>query len=472
MERRDFLKSAAIAGTAVALYGCDAASKKRYPAAPRLADDASLKTITISRARCEFERRPMMRPFGFKGGYLSELWNVYVSLESSGGNFGVGQGVQSCLWSDAAVFSSNSEAGGNSIMFAMTQYALKLAEGVSFRTPVELNDWLFPQVWEYGKKVAADPKLRATFALNALVPVDSAAWVLYARENGFRSFDEMIPAAYRPALSGRHGICASIPLLSYAVPIPEVRAAAEDGYFFLKIKIGHAGTQEEMLEKDCRRVSEIHEALKDIRTPHTTSGKVQYYFDANGRYETKETFLRFVDHLDKIGALDQVAIIEEPFDEYAPIDVNDIPVRLAADESAHTVGDALKRIEMGYRAMALKPIAKTMSMSMKIAQASFEKGVPCFCADLTVNPVMVEWNKAVAARLPAFPGLGSLGLVESNGHQNYTDWEAMRQDLAWPEAPWTRTQRGVFVLDEDYWSKSGGILERLPRIEKLLHLEG
>ena len=179
-----------------------------------------------------------------------------------------------------------------------------------------------------------------------------------------------------------------------------------------------------------------------------------------------------MDHLDKIGALDQVAIIEEPFDEYAPIDVNDIPVRLAADESAHTVEDALKRIEMGYRAMALKPIAKTMSMSMKIAQASFEKGVPCFCADLTVNPVMVEWNKAVAARLPAFPGLGSLGLVESNGHQNYTDWEAMRQDLAWPEAPWTRTQKGVFVLDEDYWSKSGGILERLPRIEKLLHLEG
>ena len=198
----------------------------------------------------------MMRPFGFKGGYLSELWNVYVSLESSGGNFGVGQGVQSCLWSDAAVFSSNSEAGGNSIMFAMTQYALKLAEGVSFRTPVDLNDWLFPQVWEYGKKVAADPKLRATFALNALVPVDSAAWVLYARENGFRSFDEMIPAAYRPALSGRHGICASIPLLSYAVPIPEVRAAAEDGYFFLKIKIGHAGTQEEMLEKLLRLLGE------------------------------------------------------------------------------------------------------------------------------------------------------------------------------------------------------------------------
>ncbi len=471
MERRDFLKSAAVAGTAVALCGCDALAGKRFPAAPVLAADPSLKTITIASARCEFERKPLLRPFGFKGGYLSELWNVYALLTSEGGNFSIGQGVQSCLWSDAAVFSSNSEAGGNSIMFAMTQYALKLAEGKSFRTPVELNDWLFPQVWEYGKKVAADPKLRATFALNALVPVDSAAWVLYARENGFTSFDGMIPADLRAGVPDHHAMCASIPLISYAVPIPEVREAAESGYFFLKIKIGHAGTQEEMLEKDCRRISEIHEALKDIRTPHTESGKVQYYFDANGRYETKETFLRFADHLDKIGAMDQVAIVEEPFDEYAKIDVHDIPVRLAADESAHTVEDAEERIRMGYRAMALKPIAKTMSMSLKIAKAAFEKGVPCFCADLTVNPVMVEWNKAVASRLPAFPGLGNLGLVESNGHQNYVDWEQMREDLAWPDAPWTRTRNGVFELDDDYWARSGGILEPLPRLEKLLRVE-
>ena len=142
-----------------------------------------------------------------------------------------------------------------------------------------------------------------------------------------------------------------------------------------------------------------------------------FLFDANGRYERKETFLRFVDHLKKIGAYDQVAIVEEPFDEYADIDVNDIPLRLAADESAHTVKDALERIKIGYRAMALKPITKTMSMSMKIAQAAYEKGVPCFCADLTVCPAMVEWNKAVAARLPAFPGIGDLGLVETNGQK-------------------------------------------------------
>ena len=428
---------------------------------------AAFRPITIERTSCGFEREPMVRPFGFKGGYLTEEWIVSAYVRSTSGRHGIGLGTQSPLWSDAAVFAANAEAGGNAIMFALTQRALKLAEGRTFTSPVEMNDWLWPQVWEYGKAVAANPALRATYALNALVAVDSALWVLFARENGLASFDEMIPEAYRPALAARHAKCASIPLFSYNVPVAEIRAAAEAGSFFMKVKIGQPGTQEEMLARDCARVSEIHAVLKDCRTPYTRSGKLPYYFDANGRYGRKETFLRFVDHLDRIGALGQVALVEEPFDELAEIDVRDIPLRLAADESAHTVGDALRRIEMGYRAMALKPIAKTLSMSLKIAQAAHERGVPCFCADLTVCPAMVEWNKAVAARLPAFPGLGDLGLVETNGHMNFRNWETMRRDLAEPDARWTRTERGVFACDADWWAKSGGILEPMPRYEKM-----
>ena len=459
MERREFLKLAAAAGTAAAI-GKGTSAQACGGAACR-----PLKRITIESAACGFEREPMVRPFGFKGGYLTEEWIVSACLRSTSGKHGIGLGTQSVLWSDAAVFAANSEAGGNAIMFAMTQHALNLARGMSFVSPVELNEALWPQVLDYGRKVACNPRLRATFALNALVAVDNAAWVLFARENGLTDFDLMIPAAYRPALSARHAKCASIPLFSYKVPVDEIKAAVDSGYFFMKIKIGQPGTQEEMLAKDMTRVSQIHATLKDCRTPYTKTGKLPYYFDANGRYEKKETLLRFIDHLKKIGAYEQVAIIEEPFDEYAEIDVSDIPLRLAADESAHTVKDALERIEMGYRAMALKPIAKTMSMSMKIAQAAFEKNVPCFCADLTVCPALVEWNKAVAARLPAFPGLGDLGLVETNGHQNFRNWETMRKDLAYETAHWTRTEKGVFELDADYWKKSGGILEPMPRYE-------
>lgn len=67
MKRRDFLKTAAVASTATVVCGCDIFAK-RYPKAPVLPDKPALKTITIASTRCDFERRAMLRPFGFKGG--------------------------------------------------------------------------------------------------------------------------------------------------------------------------------------------------------------------------------------------------------------------------------------------------------------------------------------------------------------------------------------------------------------------
>ena len=96
---------------------------------------------------------------------------------------------------------------------------------------------------------------------------------------------------------------------------------------------------------------------------------------------------------------------------------------------------------MGYKAIALKAIAKTLSMTMRMAQVAHEKGVPCFCADLTVNPLLLEWNKSVAARLAPFPGL-ALGLLETNGHQNYRNWAAMVGYHPCVGAPWTQPVEG------------------------------
>ena len=188
----------------------------------------------------------------------------------------------------------------------------------------------------------------------------------------------------------------------------------------MKIKIGQPGTQEEMLEKDKARLSEIHAAIGALETPHTRDGRLPYYFDANGRYESKDTLLRLLDHARRIGAFDRIAVVEEPFPEELEVRVDDLGVRVAADESAHTDRDAARRIDLGYGAIALKPIAKTLSMTLRIARLAHERGVPCFCADLTVNPILVDWNKVFAARLAPLPGL-SLGLVETNGHQNYRE---------------------------------------------------
>jgi L-alanine-DL-glutamate epimerase-like enolase superfamily enzyme len=448
ITRRDFIRTSAIAAGGSMLG--------KLPAKEAVTKSSPGKVIKIAEVSSNFEREPLIRPFGFKGGYMREIWQSVAYVKSESGIHKTGICSQSILWSDAQVFLSHSESGGNALMYAMTEYGLGLLKGRSFTDPVSLLDEIWPVVYEYGKKICSKEDLRQTFALNSLVAVDNAIWLLYAAENNISDFDGLIPSAYKPALSHHHERIASIPLMAYSIPVSEIKTAAEQGYFFMKIKIGQPGTQAEMLEKDMARITEIHKAIGNARTIHSESGRLPYYFDANGRYESKDTLMKLLDHTKKIGAFDQIAIIEEPFDEKLEIDIRDIPVRIAADESAHTEKDALKRIQMGYKAIALKAIAKTLSMTMKIAQVAFENNVPCFCADLTVNPILVEWNKNVAARLSPFPGIG-IGLLETNGHQNYKNWEIMKGYKPCRDAAWGQTKNGVFELDEDYYSKSGGI---------------
>lgn len=456
MQRRRFIKGSG----AFCFFGC----MNFFPGGCITKTPGLIKIADVKSA---LEKEPLIQPFGFKGGYLSELWQSIACVVSTSGNHGIGLGTQSVLWSDSAVFTNNSESEGNMMMYKITRSALEIIKGREFSDPVTLLEEIFDEVYVEGKRITGRPDLRKTFVLNALVPVDNALWLLYAREHGITNFDDMIPEEYRPVLSSRHEKLAAIPLISYGVTIPQLKETVDEGYFFMKIKIGQPGTQEEMLNKDIERLTALHNALKDIHTPYTNSGKLPYYFDANGRYESKEIFLKFLDHAEKIGAAEQIAIIEEPFPEEVEIDVKDIPIRLAADESAHTDTDTLKRIDMGYRAVALKPIAKTLSMTMKIAKAASEKNIPCFCADLTVNPILVEWNKNFAARLKAFPGIGNLGLVESNGHQNYKNWNRMMQYLPSNGKPWVNVKNGLYHTNEEFFRTGGGIFEKSGHYENM-----
>ena len=232
-----------------------------------------MNAIRIDDSRAEFSREPLIRPFGFKGGYLHELWQTEVKLRS-GEHDGCGLGVQSVLWSDAGVFTSVSEDEGNRLMFAITERAMELAKGMSFTTPPELLKALLPRLLEYGRDLSGRGSLRPTFVLNALVPLDFAAWALYARANGFSDYDAMLPPEFRPAQSARHARCASIPLISYATGLDEVRRLVAAGHFFLKIKIGHPGSQDEMLDQDCARVSAIHKAVTPQWQHRSSSSRI------------------------------------------------------------------------------------------------------------------------------------------------------------------------------------------------------
>lgn len=416
------------------------------------------KNITIVSAEAVAEKEPLAKPFGFKGGFLTEIWQSAVKLKSKKGTTAIGIGTQSVLWSDSRVFAEHSEPEGNELMFSLTKKALEIIKGRSFNEPISLLEDIVEEVHAYGKKITGKEDLRKTFTLNALVAVDNAAWVLFARENGFKTFDAMLPEAYRQGLANRHSKVAYIPLISYNVDVEQLKKdITRDGSFFIKIKMGQPGTQEEMVEKDKAFITRIQSVIGDYKTPHTESGKLMYYFDANGRYESKDAVKEFIAHTKQIGAFEQIALLEEPFPESLDESVSDLGVRVSADESAHTDEDVAQRIQMGYTAIALKPIAKTLSMTLKMVKEANKQNVPCFCADLTVNPILVEWNKNIAARLAPLPGM-KMGVLETNGEQNYKYWDRMSSYSPSNGASWTTVNDGVFTLNDEYYRKSGGVL--------------
>jgi len=416
--------------------------------------------VNIADVSSNFEREPLATPYGFKGGYVTNVWQTVAQMTDDRGVSKIGLGTQNTLWSDARVFLQHSENGGNALMYTISEFALQMARGMSFDTPIELLDRILDDTYSYAKKITGNAELRKTFVLNALVGFDNAAWLLYADKNGIDNFDDLIPEAYREGMPARHKKVISVPSFSYATPVAQMKKLAEEGYFFMKIKLGHPGGQQEMLEKDMAKLSEIHKVIGQGETEHTENGKIPYYFDMNGRYAHKDTLHKLLEHAKKIGAYEQIMVVEEPFPEEYRQDVSEFEAPLVSDESAHTDKDAEERIQMGYRGIALKPIAKTLSMTFKIAQLAHEKNTPCLCADLTVNPILVDWNKNVAARLAAWPGFKGMGAMENNGHQNYKNWKQMMSYLPKPEAPWVHAKNGLFDTGAEFYKHSGGIFQQ------------
>ncbi len=418
--------------------------------------------MRIASTDLNFEREPLATPFGFKGGYLSELWQTVAQVQLESGSRGIGLGVQSVLWSDTSVFSAMPEAAGNALMFAVTAHALSLLPGRDLNDPIELQEEMLPEVLEYARKITGRADLRKTFALNALVAVDNAVWLAWAAENGVRSFDGLLPDKFRGGLSHRNNRVVSIPAIGYAMPVADIGKLVDEGHYVIKIKIGSDpakdGDPEKMLAWDTYRIGEIHRGVGHRYAGPGENRRVLYYLDANQRYDSMDRLMRLVDYLEKSNLLDRTVLLEEPFAEENHADVSHIPIAVVADESAHTDEDAIHRMELGYKAIALKPVAKTLSMTLKIAQAAIDRNVACFCADLTVNPVLVDWNKSVAARLLPVPGLAG-GALETNGAQNYKNWTQLQEYHPCCGASWTRSHNGEFIVDNGFFETGGGMFE-------------
>lgn len=428
--------------------------------------DMKIEVLELVKGEANFEREILRNPFGFKGGYLTELWQVATLIRDSQGNTGLGLATQSVLYGDADVFASNSETAGNSLMFVLVNKALQKLQGKTYQSPIAALDSILADLYKEAVLLTENKDLNINFVYNALVSVDNALWMLYAQQNKSFTIQELLPVGAQKALSYKNDRVAILFQISYGMSLSSIGKAAEQGYFLFKIKTGQPGTEEEMLQKDKERLNEIHEVLKDYKTDRTPTGNLYYTMDANGRYTQKSSIKSYLDYAKKIGAFERILLYEEPFDEQNQEDVRDLGVIIAADESIHGPEDAKKKIALGYGAFALKPIAKTLSQTLKILEIVQQFDIPCFCADLTVNPILVDWNKFVAACLKPFPKLG-MGMMETNGDMNYRNWSDMKNRHPFFKEKWTQVNRGLFELDRHFFENSGGILTPSSYYEKL-----
>jgi hypothetical protein len=61
-----------------------------------------------------------------------------------------------------------------------------------------------------------------------------------------------------------------------------------------------------------------------------------------------------------------------------------------------------------------------------------------------------------------------IGLVESNGHQNYKNWETMMGYHPRKDGAWVKATNGVYELNDEFYKTSGGILIRCPIMKRCL----
>lgn len=415
--------------------------------------------MKITGYRFTIQREPLSRPFGFKGGAFTEKWIIVTSLTTDAGWTETGIGGLAVLWSDPGVFFSRSEIGGNLAMALIADEAARSLVGKDITSPFAAVSFLADTIAPFARKVTGRKELRKTFILNCLVSLDLTLWKLFAREQGTEDLWDLLPPEYRVALPERHLRLGRVPLVDYNMPVRQATALADEGCPLLKIKLGSPGNQEEMCSKDKDRITVLHKALKDRG--------VLYYLDANGRYEREDTLLDLLAHAERIGMLRRILLLEEPYPEDRDFHVSTLPVRVAADESVHGPEDVAVKAALGYGAFTLKPAGKTLSLSLEILREAARLGLPCFVADSAAVPLLVEWNKCVAARLSALPGLAD-GVLESNGKEYCAAWDRLVREHPVPEAPWILPNKGYYETGESFFRISGGVFRPYKGYERLL----
>jgi hypothetical protein len=106
--------------------------------------------------------------------------------------------------------------------------------------------------------------------------------------------------------------------------------------------------------------------------------------------------------------------------------------------------------------VTVKPAGKGLSATLRMIAEAMRLGAIVLVSDSSCTPLMLDWNKNVAARLPALPGM-KFGLMEMNGHQNYAQWDRLLAQHPAAKQSWIKPERGIFKLPATFYKNGGGI---------------
>lgn len=401
--------------------------------------------MKIVDANLAFHREPYRKPFGVKGHFVHEKWITEVQVTDQSGVTGTAQGGLAPLWSDPKFFAAYTPVGGNILMAGILERSLPLVRGQTVDSPLTLQAAILDDVRKLARGIIGfQPS--TTLLYNALVALDHAAWVLHARLNNCHDFDAMLPAEYRAVLSHRHRRLFLAPTASHAGSRREIAALLRSGCRVLKVKLGSPGGEEEMLRRDEALLERISDVLRGV-----SDCPALLYLDINGRYWKARHLDRLVRHCEHLKLLERVCLVEEPYPARSRIKVASCPVPVAADESLCEVADVARRRELGYRAVTLKPAGKTLSLSLRMAEEAARHGMILLVGDSSTTPALFDWNRNVAARLPAFPGLPG-PLIEWNGPQLYRNWRTLLRQHPARNEKWLLPQAGAFNLAPSFYA--------------------
>ncbi len=61
-----------------------------------------------------------------------------------------------------------------------------------------------------------------------------------------------------------------------------------------------------------------------------------------------------------------------------------------------------------------------------------------------------------------------IGVLETNGHQNYKYWDELNRFHPSFESEWMKKKNGLFTLNKDFYKTSGGIFKTPEHYKNLL----